>query len=122
MTSTSAAAARWRNLGVVPYTAATAIQTQVAVERAADQRPDTLLLLEHPPTITLGRRAPDTDVRWTAGDLESRGIESVRVGRGGGATYHGPGQLVGYPIVRLAHQGRGVRRFVEALEALLIDV
>jgi len=106
-------------LGVVEYPTALTLQQRLADERAAELRGDTLLLLEHPPTITLGRRATDADVLWDAGRLERTGIALARVGRGGRATYHGPGQLVGYPIVRL---GRGVRRFVGDLESLLIEV
>jgi lipoate-protein ligase B len=112
----------WRYLGRVPYDAGIALQARVAAEREAGVRPDTLLLLEHPPTYTLGRRAGGDDVRWAESDLDRRGIRVVRVGRGGGTTYHGPGQLVGYPIVRLAHGGRAVRGFVEAIEDLLVDV
>jgi len=112
----------WHALGVVEYTAALAIQQRVAAEREACLRPDTLLLLEHPPTITLGRRAGDADVLWDASRLGRAGIAVERVGRGGRATYHGPGQLVGYPIVLLEHGGRAVRRFVAELEELLLEV
>ena len=112
----------WQALGVVPYPIGLEIQRRVAEERAGELRPDTLLLLEHPPTITLGRRAGEEHVLWDADRLARAGIAVERVGRGGGATYHGPGQLVGYAITRLSSQGRGVRRFVSRLEALLLDV
>jgi lipoate-protein ligase B len=111
----------WHALGQVSYPEALAIQERVATERERDLRPDTLLLLEHPPTITLGRRASQADVLWNTCDLARAGVAIERVRRGGQATYHGPGQLVGYPIVRLSAAGRGVRRFVETLEALLVD-
>jgi len=112
----------WQAFGVVPYCEGLGIQERVAAERARGNRPDTLLLLEHPPTITLGRRASEGDVLWHACDLERSGITVERVGRGGRATYHGPGQLVGYPIARLSCHGRGVRRFVAGLEGVLADV
>jgi len=112
----------WHTLGRVPYAAALALQDRVAAERERGLRPDTLLLLEHPPTITLGRRATAADVLWDEARLRQRGISVVRVGRGGRATVHGPGQLVGYPIVRLSRGGRGVRHFVCALEGMLLDV
>jgi lipoyl(octanoyl) transferase len=112
----------WQALGVVPYPIGLGIQRRVAEERAAGLRPDTLLLLEHPPTITLGRQAGDEDVLWDAERLARAGIGVERVGRGGRATYHGPGQLIGYAIARLSSQGRGVRRFVSRIEALLLDV
>jgi lipoyl(octanoyl) transferase len=112
----------WQALGVVPYPIGVGIQRRVAEERAAGLRPDTLLLLEHPPIITLGRRADEGDVLWDAESLAREGIAVERVGRGGRATYHGPGQLIGYAITRLSSQGRGVRRFVSGMEALLLDV
>ena len=112
----------WHALGFVSYRSGLAIQDRVADERVRNLRPDTLLLLEHPPTITLGRRASDADVLWNPERLERSGISLERVGRGGGATVHVPGQLVGYPIVRLPHGGRAVRAFVAGLEALLLDV
>jgi lipoate-protein ligase B len=112
----------WHALGLISYRRGLAIQNRVADERARDLRPDTLLLLEHPPTITLGHRATDADVLWDAERLGRSGIAVERVRRGGGATLHLPGQLIGYPIVRLAHGGRAVRAFVSGLEALLLDV
>jgi lipoate-protein ligase B len=112
----------WHALGFVSYRSGLAIQDRVADERVRNLRPDTLLLLEHPPTITLGRRASDADVLWDAERLERSRISLERVSRGGGATVHVPGQLVGYPIVRLPHGGRAVRAFIAGLEALLLDV
>jgi lipoate-protein ligase B len=112
----------WHALGLVSYAAGLEVQERIAGERERDLRPDTLLLLEHPPTITLGRRASRNDVLWNPEALARAGIAVERVRRGGQATYHGPGQLVGYPIVRLSSAGRGVRRFVESLEEMLFDV
>lgn len=112
----------WHALGRVSYRTGLQVQERVAEERARGARSDTLLLLEHPPTITLGRRSPESDLLRSREELIAAGIAVERVGRGGGATYHGPGQLVGYPIVRLSHGGRGVRKFVRAIEDMLIEV
>ncbi|MGH7898303.1 MAG: lipoyl(octanoyl) transferase LipB [Candidatus Binatia bacterium] len=111
----------WKTFGRVSYATGLAFQESVAGERERNLRPDTLLLLEHDPTITLGRRSTEADVLWNARELESRGIPIVRVARGGQATYHGPGQLVGYPVARLSKGGRGVREFVAALEGVLLE-
>jgi lipoate-protein ligase B len=109
-------------LGSVPYRQALALQGRIAEEVVRGDHPGMLLLLEHPATITLGRRAGSADLLAGEDRLARLGIEVVRVGRGGRATVHAPGQLVGYPIVRLSARGRGVRRFVGALETMLVDV
>lgn len=112
--------ARWSFLGTVPYEDALELQERLAAERSRDACPDTLLLLQHPPTITLGRRGGFADLRVDAEELARRGIGLFRIQRGGGATWHGPGQLVGYAIVRLGRRGTGVREFVAGLEDVLI--
>jgi len=89
------------NLGVVPYGEAEALQRRLREARKADELPDTLLLLEHPPVYTRGRRTPDEELPLGAEFYAAQGIEVVEVDRGGRATYHGPGQLVGYPIMRI---------------------
>ncbi|MGH7806270.1 MAG: lipoyl(octanoyl) transferase LipB [Candidatus Binatia bacterium] len=109
-------------LGRIPYREALALQAEVAADVACGARADTLLLLEHPPTITLGRRSSADDLLAEPAALERAGFEIHRIGRGGGATVHAPGQLVGYPIVRLAGGGRRVRHFVESLETMLARV
>lgn len=111
--------ARW--LGRVPYREAWDLQKRLAAERAADRIPDQLLLLEHDAVLTLGRGADDAHVLAPAELLAARGIELLRVERGGEVTYHGPGQLVAYPIVKLAERGLLLRPFVRALEAALAD-
>lgn len=111
-----------RVLGSVPYRQALALQERLSEEVASGAREDTWLVLEHPPTVTLGKRSAREDLLIDEADLAERGIDVVRVGRGGGATYHGPGQIVGYPIVRLSAAGRGVRRFVDDLEHMLVAV
>jgi lipoyl(octanoyl) transferase len=108
-------------LGRVPYRAAWAVQRQLAAARADDGIPDHLLLLEHPAVLTLGRNADEAHVRATADELARRGIELIRVERGGEVTYHGPGQLVAYPILKLERRGLMLRPLVRALEAALAD-
>ena len=103
---------RWCDLGRVGYDAARALQARLANDRASGACGDVLLLLEHPPVLTIGRNATAP----SAGALPV-----VRTDRGGNVTYHGPGQLVGYPVVALRAAGRGVRAFVEQLEGALCD-
>jgi lipoyl(octanoyl) transferase len=110
---------RW--LGQVRYREAWALQKHLVDERVADRIPDTLLLLEHPPVLTLGRQADESHVLVTPAELAARGVEVIRVERGGEVTYHGPGQLVAYPIVALSRRGLLLRPFVRALEGALVD-
>ena len=108
-----------RELGVCTYAAALAVQEDLVAAKIAGQGEDVLLLLEHEPVYTLGRGADVHDVL----DADRRlGVPLFRVSRGGGATFHGPGQLVAYPIVTLAHAGRDVHRYVRRLEHVLIGV
>jgi lipoyl(octanoyl) transferase len=108
-------------LGRVEYRNAWALQHQRVAARAADEIPDTLLLLEHPAVLTLGRRGDPSHVLASPQELARRGIELIEVERGGEVTYHGPGQLVAYPIVKLAASRLLVRPFVRALEAAMAD-
>ncbi len=105
-----------------PYLPVWAWQQQLAAARAADCVGDLLLLLEHEHVYTLGRRGDGAHLLADAATLARLGVACHRVDRGGDITYHGPGQLVGYPIVRLRGAGRGVRAYVEALETALIAV
>jgi lipoyl(octanoyl) transferase len=107
-------------LGRVPYREALALQKRLAAERADGAIADQLLLLEHPAVLTLGRTSDPAHILADATTLAARGIEVVRVERGGEVTYHGPGQLVAYPIIRLADRGLMVRPLVRALEASLV--
>jgi lipoyl(octanoyl) transferase len=110
-----------RDLGVaVDYTAATAVQAQCHADRRAGRIADTLLLLEHAPVFTLGRSAQPGNVRWSEAELRTAGIARVATTRGGDVTYHGPGQLVGYPILHLGQRGMGVLDYVTAIEETLI--
>lgn len=103
-----------RNRGLTPYADARALQGELARERAANRRLDTLLLIEHPPVYTAGRRT-DATHRPLLDD-----IPLIAADRGGSVTYHGPGQLVGYPVFRVARFCAGPRPFVHKLEQALI--
>jgi len=103
-------------LGRTTYADALAIQRRIHERRKAGDCGDTLILTEHEPVLTLGRRADRRHVRADAITLARLGIEVVPVERGGDVTYHGPGQLVAYPIVDLTGYGRGIRAYVRALE------
>lgn len=107
-------------LGRVAYRDGWALQRRLVDERAEGRVVDQLLLLEHEPVLTLGRQADDSHVLARPSELRRRGIEVVRVERGGEVTYHGPGQLVAYPILRLGDRGILVRPLVAALEAAMI--
>ncbi len=90
-----------RCLGLVPYQQAWDLQARLAAQIAAGQSPPTLLLLEHPHTYTFGRRGQASNLLWGEAELKQQGIEVFWVDRGGDVTYHGPGQLVGYPLIPL---------------------
>jgi lipoyl(octanoyl) transferase len=97
-------------LGIVPYEEAWRLQEKLAAEIAAEERPATLLLLEHPHTYTFGRRGKPENLLWDEAERARRGIEVHWVDRGGDVTYHGPGQLVGYPLLSLAPGGLSASR------------
>jgi lipoyl(octanoyl) transferase len=109
--------ARW--LGRVPFAEGLRLQREAAEELLAGGD-ESLLLLEHEPVFTLGRNASRADVLLSEGELQRRGIEVFETDRGGKVTYHGPGQLVGYPIVRLDAERRDVKKYVTGLEETLI--
>jgi lipoate-protein ligase B len=110
-----------RDLGSIEYADAVRLQNELAEQRLLEEIPDTLLLLEHPPVVTLGRRGTLEDVYLSEADLKRRGIALESTTRGGLVTYHGPGQLVGYPIVKLRARGLTVPCYVRALEQSIID-
>ena len=110
--------ARW--LGRVEYDVAHALQKRLLAERAAGDIGDQLLLLEHPPVLTLGRHSDPAHVLASPSQLAARGIAVHRVERGGEVTYHGPGQLVAYPIIAVAARGLLLRPLVRALESALV--
>lgn len=109
-------------LGNVEYAEALELQERLRQERKNDERPDTLILLEHAPVITLGRGSKPENVLATRAELERRGIALHEIGRGGDVTYHGPGQLVVYPILDLKPDRCDVRRYVTDLEETMIRV
>ncbi len=109
-------------LGQIDYAEAHALQERLVEARIQDQIPDSLLLLEHGPVFTLGRRTKPEHLRYGADDLKSRGFDVFDTGRGGDVTYHGPGQLVAYPIVDLGPGQRDVVRYVWNLEEVMIQM
>ena len=113
-----------KRLGLVPYEEALALQKQLVEDRKAQRIPDQLILLQHPPVITLGVKSRDdrTHVLASPDELSRQGVELFETGRGGDVTFHGPGQLVGYPIVDLNPDRRDVHRYVRDLEEVLIQV
>jgi lipoyl(octanoyl) transferase len=111
--------AQW--LGRIGYREAWQLQKQLVEQRASGAIGDRLLLLEHDPVLTLGRQADERHVLAAPRELARRGMEVIRVERGGEVTYHGPGQLVGYPILRLGDRNLLVRPLVAALEAAMIQ-
>ena len=111
-----------RRLGIVPYLDALALQRELVEDRRAGRVGDLLLLVEHPHVLTLGVRGDGgrAHVLADAEALASRGIELHETGRGGDVTYHGPGQIVGYPIIDLRPDRCDVHRYVRDLETVLI--
>ena len=115
-------AIQWVFLGRMDYKEAWDLQRDLAEARIRGEIPNTLLLLEHPPTYTLGRRGGDSDLLLPAEDLKLHGAAVINVDRGGQATFHGPGQLVAYPILNLKEWGEGPLRYVRTLESVVLSV
>ena len=109
-----------RRLGRVPYADALALQEALRERLASGAGGETVLLLEHPDVITFGRGAAESNASASDTELQKQGYEVFRVGRGGEVTWHGPGQLVGYPILDLRRHGADVHRYLRDLEAVLI--
>ncbi len=107
------------HLGTVPYRDALALQQRIRERRLAEELPDTLLLLEHPPVYTRGRRSAATELTLGEDFYRAQGINVVDTDRGGRVTYHGPGQLVGYPIMRIHDIGSYLRTMESAIIAAL---
>jgi lipoyl(octanoyl) transferase len=107
--------------GLVPYAEALALQQRLVEQRKAGEIPDQLLLLQHPPVITLGVKVRDrSHVLASASELDDAGVELFETGRGGDVTYHGPGQVVGYPIIDLRPDRCDVHRYVRDLEQVMM--
>lgn len=109
-----------RRLGRVGYAESLELQKEIEAEVIARREPDHLLLLEHPHTFTLGRRSKNDGVLATAEILKKLGVEVFEINRGGKVTYHGIGQLVGYPIVNLSPDREDVHKYVRDIEEVLI--
>ncbi len=107
-------------LGTIGYDEAHALQKELQAKRIAGDITDTVLLLEHDPVITLGRSAKEQHLLAPLETLRARGVSVREVGRGGDVTYHGPGQLVAYPIIDLNPNRRDVRKYVWSLEEAMI--
>jgi lipoyl(octanoyl) transferase len=105
------------NLGLVPYREAWELQRALAAAISQGAMPETVILLEHPPVVTLGRRTTDEELHIP----EAAAVEIVETDRGGKSTYHAPGQLVAYPILDLKRHGKDVKRYVRDLEQALVD-
>jgi lipoyl(octanoyl) transferase len=112
----------YRDLGLTSYAEALTLQQELVEMRKRDEISDQLLLLQHPHVITLGRAANRANVLLDDASRVQRGVELFETGRGGDVTYHGPGQLVVYPIVNLSPDRMDVRRYVRDLEEVLIRV
>jgi lipoyl(octanoyl) transferase len=108
------------NLGLIPYAEASELQHQLVEARKSGAIPDVLLLCEHPHVITLGRNGHREHLRASEHLLKQMNVEFHPTDRGGDITYHGPGQIVGYPILDLAEHRRDIRCYVDALEEVMI--
>ena len=107
-------------LGSVPYGEALELQRRLRARRQRDETPDTLLLLEHPHTFTIGRRGDSSSILLDRDELRARNVTLFETNRGGKVTYHGLGQVVGYPIINLSPDREDVHRYVRDLETVLI--
>lgn len=114
------AATRAYWLGSVPYREAWDVQRAAVAALRAGDHPDSLLLLEHPAVFTIGRRSDGSTLLWSEAECARRGVDVVWTDRGGDATYHGPGQLTGYPILDLERSGSDILRHIRDLERSLI--
>src|SRR5262245_30957961 len=107
-------------LGLTPYAEAHALQLELVERRKRDEIPDQFLLLEHPHVSTLGRAANRANILVDDATRAQFGVELFETGRGGDVTYHGPGQLVGYPIIKLPPGRQDIRRYVRDIQEVLI--
>jgi lipoate-protein ligase B len=110
------------DLGTQPYGPTLLLQLELCKQRQHDEIPNTVLIVEHPPVITLGARKSENKLLQEEAVLRAEGIDVVHIGRGGGTTAHNPGQLVVYPIIKLKTVGLDVSSFVRSLEQIGIDL
>src|ERR1035437_7856165 len=106
--------------GRLDYKEALDLQEKLMLLRQHNEIPDTLILLEHPPVLTLGRRGEYENILLSKDVQEEQGVKIYEVSRGGDVTYHGPGQIVGSPIMDLTHMGRDVKEYVYKVEEVFI--
>jgi len=109
-----------QKLGRLDYAAALAVQKETERLVGAEEQPDTLLLLEHPHTLTIGRRGESSSVLLNETELAARGVTLFETNRGGKVTYHGIGQIIGYPIIKLSPDREDVHRYVRDLEEVIL--
>lgn len=121
MADSSRPVCRIRRPGRVAYAAGLRLQEELVAQRQQDVGEDTLVLLEHPRVLTLGRNAHAENILLDEATLHERGYETFEVGRGGDVTYHGPGQLVGYPVLKLVEAEQDAHAYLRSLEQVLID-
>ena len=110
------------DLDVMPYEEALTLQEHLVAKRSQGVIGDTLLLLEHPPVVTITRKKTSRNILAPLEQLRDEGISLYKTNRGGDITYHGPGQLVGYPILDLKNHGKDLHRYVHNLEEILINL
>ena len=109
-----------RRLGRIDYESGLALQKETAAAIKEGTQPDTLLLLEHPHTLTIGRRGTNSSILFSEDELSTRGVKVFETNRGGKVTYHGLGQLVGYPVINLSPDREDVHRYVRDIEEVLL--
>ena len=110
------------DLDVMPYEEALTLQENLVAKRSQGEIRDTLILLEHPPVVTITRKKTARDILAPLEKLRNEGIAIYKTNRGGDITYHGPGQLVGYPILDLKNHGKDLHRYVHTIEETLINL
>ncbi len=111
-----------RKLGQVEYAEALELQRSLQAKRKQEAISDTMLLLEHPPVLTLGKHASQDDILVSEQELDQQGLSTHRIERGGQVTYHGPGQLIVYLLIHLYEQRRRIRMFVNQIEQVIIEL
>ena len=110
------------NLDTVPYDEAFALQKRLVTMRSQNAICDTLILLEHPPVLTVTRKATRKNILASPDELEDQGISLFETNRGGDITYHGPGQIVGYPIMNLKDHGKDLHKYIRNIEEIIISL
>ena len=110
------------NLDTVPYEEAFALQKRLVTMRSQDSICDTLILLEHPPVFTVTRKATLKNILASPDELQDKGISLCKTNRGGDITYHGPGQIVGYPIMNLKDHGKDLHKYIRSIEEIIISL